>query len=122
MQHVDLGQDPNVTFITPTAPMSPATHGGRAKCLQRLVRLDLPVPKTVALSFDAVHRIAEGTLPDVAAIEFGCCKMRCIVWVTGACNVGLTFIAILGLMVEAIMHHHRNLAFVHEFSDVAFHQ
>ncbi|WP_371832346.1 pyruvate, phosphate dikinase [Rhodalgimonas zhirmunskyi] len=44
------------------------THGGRAKCLQRLVRLDLPVPTTVALSFDAVHRIAAGDLPDMQAL------------------------------------------------------
>ncbi|MHA6262633.1 putative PEP-binding protein [Arenibacterium sp. CAU 1754] len=48
--------------------MAAATHGGRAKCLQRLVRLDLPVPRTVALSFDAVHRIADGQLPDIAAV------------------------------------------------------
>jgi pyruvate,orthophosphate dikinase len=44
--------------ITPTTPMSDASHGVRAKCLQRLIRLDLPVPKTLALSFDAVRRIA----------------------------------------------------------------
>ncbi|MDA7427059.1 PEP-utilizing enzyme [Primorskyibacter aestuariivivens] len=48
--------------------MSPDTHGGRAKCLQRLVRMELPVPKTVALSFDAVHDIASGQMPDMAAI------------------------------------------------------
>jgi len=57
--------DPNITLITPDAPMSPATHGGRAKCLQRLFRLDLPVPTTVALSFDAVHGLAAGDLPDM---------------------------------------------------------
>lgn len=61
-------EDPNITLITPTAPMSPDTHGGRAKCLQRLVRLDLPVPQTVALSFDAVRAIAHGTLPDMSAL------------------------------------------------------
>ncbi|WP_094037257.1 putative PEP-binding protein [Antarctobacter heliothermus] len=48
--------------------MSTPTHGGRAKCLQRLVRLDLPVPRTVALSFDAVHRIAAGRFPDMPAL------------------------------------------------------
>ncbi|MCH2163457.1 MAG: pyruvate, phosphate dikinase [Marinovum sp.] len=63
-----LTNNPNVTPITPTAPMAANTHGGRAKCLQRLVRLDLPVPKTVALSFDAVHRIAAGDLPDIEKI------------------------------------------------------
>ncbi|MDT0682617.1 putative PEP-binding protein [Roseicyclus sp. F158] len=53
------------TLITPTASMSAAVHGGRAKCLQRLVRLGLPVPRTVALSYDVVHRIAEGHMPDL---------------------------------------------------------
>ncbi|MDG1867597.1 MAG: PEP-utilizing enzyme [Yoonia sp.] len=57
-----------VTLITPTAPMSPEVHGGRAKCLQRLVRLDMPVPLTVALSFDAVHQIAIGNMPDMDAL------------------------------------------------------
>ncbi|WP_425099114.1 putative PEP-binding protein [Tropicibacter sp. S64] len=59
---------PDVTIITATSPMTPSSHGGRAKCLQRLVRLDLPVPHTVALSFDAVHRIAAGEMPDVDAM------------------------------------------------------
>ncbi|MBY6115770.1 pyruvate, phosphate dikinase [Mameliella alba] len=48
--------------------MSTPTHGGRAKCLQRLVRLHMPVPRTVALSFDAVHRIAAGKFPDTDAL------------------------------------------------------
>ena len=59
---------PPVTPITPTAAMSSATHGGRAKCLQRLIRLDMPVPVTVALSFDAVRGIAKGQMPDIGAI------------------------------------------------------
>ena len=58
-------ENPDITFITATAPVTTTTHGGRAKCLQRLVRLDLPVPKTVALSFDEVHRIAAGDMPDM---------------------------------------------------------
>ena len=58
--------DPHITLITPDAPMSAATHGGRAKCLQRLVRLELPVPTTVALSFEAVHGLAAGEQPDMA--------------------------------------------------------
>jgi pyruvate,orthophosphate dikinase len=57
-----------VTLITPTAAMSPAMHGGRAKCLQRLLRLDMPVPATVALSFDAVRGIAAGRMPDISQI------------------------------------------------------
>lgn len=62
---------PDSVLITPTAPIANHTHGGRAKCLQRLVRLDLPVPTTVALSFEAVHAIANGGMPDLAAIV-GC--------------------------------------------------
>lgn len=57
-----------VTLITPTAPMSAAVHGGRAKCLQRLIRLGMPVPTTVALSFHAVHAIARGQMPDISGI------------------------------------------------------
>ncbi|MHC0053206.1 putative PEP-binding protein [Actibacterium sp. D379-3] len=52
------------TIIAPTADIAVARHGGRAKCLQRLIRLGMPVPRTVALSFDAVHRIAAGQMPD----------------------------------------------------------
>ena len=63
-----MQNDPDTTLVTPTAPIHNATHGGRAKCLQRLARLELPVPTTVALSFSAVQRIAKGHLPDIAAI------------------------------------------------------
>ena len=62
------GDDPDITLITPTAPLATPTHGGRAKCLQRLVRLDLPVPRTVALSFATVHGIAAGRMPDLDAL------------------------------------------------------
>ncbi|MFA8384394.1 MAG: putative PEP-binding protein [Pelagibaca sp.] len=60
--------------------MSTPTHGGRAKCLQRLVRLDLPVPRTVALSFEAVHQIASGYRPDVSGIlaEFDTNALLCV--------------------------------------------
>ncbi|WP_074736414.1 putative PEP-binding protein [Ruegeria halocynthiae] len=56
------------------------THGGRAKCLQRLVRLDMPVPRTVALSFDAVQQIAKGDIPDIAAImeQFDAETLLCV--------------------------------------------
>lgn len=60
--------DPHTTFVTQTAPIANDTHGGRAKCLQRLVRLDLPVPPTVALSFPTVEKIAKGDLPDVDSV------------------------------------------------------
>ena len=75
-----MQNNPHTTLITPTAPVTAATHGGRAKCLQRLVRLDLPVPRTVALSFDAVHRIAQGDLPDISAIlgEFSPETLLCV--------------------------------------------
>ena len=43
-------------------------HGWRAKCLQRLIRLDLPVPRTVALSCDSVRAIAAGQMPDTGRL------------------------------------------------------
>ncbi|MDF1801987.1 putative PEP-binding protein [Thalassovita sp.] len=72
--------DPDITLITPVAPVATSTHGGRAKCLQRLVRLDLPVPKTVALSFDAVHRIAAGETLDTQDLlkPFGPSALVCV--------------------------------------------
>ncbi|WP_422395928.1 pyruvate, phosphate dikinase [Roseovarius rhodophyticola] len=72
--------DPNITLITPGAPMAASTHGGRAKCLQRLVRLELPVPRTVALSFDAVNAIAAGETPDMSALlqPFGDSAVLCV--------------------------------------------
>jgi len=57
-----------LTLITPTAAMSAEVHGGRAKCLQRLIRLEMPVPMTVALSFDTVRSIAQGHMPDMDAL------------------------------------------------------
>ncbi|MDA5093514.1 pyruvate, phosphate dikinase [Aliiroseovarius sp. KMU-50] len=60
----DLG----FTEITPSAPIYTSEHGGRAKCLQRLIRLEMPVPLTVALSFDAVHGVSAGDLPDLDAL------------------------------------------------------
>jgi len=54
--------------ITNSAPIASRSHGWRAKCLQRLVRLDMPVPKTVALSFDAVRAIAAGAMPELGSL------------------------------------------------------
>jgi pyruvate, orthophosphate dikinase len=54
--------------VTATAAISRAVHGWRAKCLQRLIRLDMPVPLTVALSAGAVRAIAAGQQPDSRAI------------------------------------------------------
>jgi pyruvate,orthophosphate dikinase len=63
-----MEMNPDITLVTPTAPIATATHGGRAKCLQRLVRLDLRVPRTVALSFDTVRAIATGQTPDLKSV------------------------------------------------------
>nr|WP_254449094.1 putative PEP-binding protein [Thalassococcus sp. S3] len=68
MEGTAVHTNPHTTLITPVAPVATRTHGGRAKCLQRLVRLDLPVPRTVALSFEAVQRIARGDMPDIDAV------------------------------------------------------
>ena len=54
--------------VDPTANVATHTHGGRAKCLQRLIRLDLPVPQTVALPFATVRHIASGEEIDTQAI------------------------------------------------------
>ncbi len=56
------------SLITPAAAISTETHGGRAKRLQRLLRLGLPVPDTIALGFETVRRIAYGKPPDMRAI------------------------------------------------------
>ena len=62
--------DPIADFavITPTARIAAETHGWRAKCLQRLVRLDLPVPRTVALPVATVRAIAGGQGVDTRGI------------------------------------------------------
>ncbi|MEL7183828.1 MAG: pyruvate, phosphate dikinase, partial [Pseudomonadota bacterium] len=59
---------PRFTEITPTADISGNRHGKRAKCLQRLIRMDLPVPQTVALPFATVRDIAEGQMPDLRTL------------------------------------------------------
>lgn len=64
-KHVDLEQ---FVVIDETAPVAATTHGGRAKCLQRLIRLNLPVPLTVALPFTTVRAIATGMQVDTQAI------------------------------------------------------
>lgn len=54
--------------ITPTAAIQRSMHGNRAKCLQRLVRLGMPVPQTVALSTPMVRALAAGQRVDLAEI------------------------------------------------------
>ncbi len=59
---------PDFVEITPTADIRKDRHGNRAKCLQRLIRLDLPVPHTVALSFDTVRAVGDGRMPDLESL------------------------------------------------------
>ncbi|NNE81120.1 MAG: pyruvate, phosphate dikinase [Silicimonas sp.] len=54
--------------VDDTAPLADETHGGRAKCLQRLIRLNLPVPLTVALPFATVRALAQANPVDTHAI------------------------------------------------------
>jgi pyruvate,orthophosphate dikinase len=56
------------TLITPSAKISSRAHGWRAKCLQRLLRLDLPVPATVCLPAVTVRAIAGGNTVNVGAV------------------------------------------------------
>ncbi|MFT3689781.1 putative PEP-binding protein [Paenirhodobacter sp.] len=65
LKHADLA---DFTEITPTAQIETGRHGWRAKCLQRLIRLDMPVPQTVALPTETVRAIAAGQLPDTQRI------------------------------------------------------
>ena len=62
--------DPIPAFIEilPDARMSSEVHGWHAKCLQRLVRLGLPVPKSVALPAFTVRAIAAGHGIDAAGV------------------------------------------------------
>jgi pyruvate,orthophosphate dikinase len=62
--------DPITDFaeITPAAGITTQTHGWRAKCLQRLVRLDMPVPRTVSLPATTVQAIAAGRALDCIGV------------------------------------------------------
>ncbi|MDP4033528.1 MAG: putative PEP-binding protein [Pseudorhodobacter sp.] len=62
--------DPLTDFaeITATTRITATSHGWRAKCLQRLIRLDLPVPRTVALPASTVRAIAAGQPVDCAGV------------------------------------------------------
>ena len=59
---------PEFTEVTPTAEIRAASHGWRAKCLQRLIRLEMPVPTTVALPAQTIRTIAAGHSFDARAI------------------------------------------------------
>lgn len=64
----DMSEITGFSEITPTASISADRHGGRAKCLQRLIRLDMPVPLTLALDFATVHALSQGDMPDTDAM------------------------------------------------------
>jgi pyruvate,orthophosphate dikinase len=64
-KHADFAE---FVELTPGAAVSLNRHGWRAKCLQRLIRLDLPVPRTVALPCETVRAIAAGQMPDTQAL------------------------------------------------------
>ncbi|MEM6275657.1 MAG: pyruvate, phosphate dikinase, partial [Pseudomonadota bacterium] len=66
MQQKEIATD--IAPITETAFMKARHHGGRAKCLQRLIRLGMPVPVTSALCFETVKGIAEGRPVNLADI------------------------------------------------------
>ena len=53
---------PHILEITPSAPVDTTVHGWRAKCLQRLIRMDLPVPRSFAIPAAAVRDIAAGRM------------------------------------------------------------
>jgi pyruvate, orthophosphate dikinase len=64
-KHADFAE---FTEITPSSGIEAARHGWRAKCLQRLIRLEMPVPKVIALPTDTVRAIAAGAMPDTRAL------------------------------------------------------
>ena len=57
-----------IALVTAMAPITAGRHGERAKCLQRLIRLGLPVPITVALPFETVRAVAQGGRLDMDAL------------------------------------------------------
>jgi len=68
MQKHDIPHLTDFTLITPTAQIKAEAHGWRAKCLQRLIRLELPVPRVVALPAATVRAIAGGMGVDTGDI------------------------------------------------------
>lgn len=64
-QHFEIA---DFSEILPAAAIAVSHHGWRAKCLQRLVRLEFPVPQTVALSFPAVRNVSSGRGIDIGGL------------------------------------------------------
>ncbi|MBC9247019.1 pyruvate, phosphate dikinase [Paracoccus sp. 11-3] len=66
-----MRDSPDLTEITPSAGIERHHHGWRAKCLQRLIRLELPVPRSFAIPASTVAGIASGRripLPELRAL------------------------------------------------------
>jgi pyruvate,orthophosphate dikinase len=61
-------ENEDFVVIDESTVLAANTHGGRAKCLQRLLRLNLPVPLTVALPFSSVRKLASGGMVDTAGV------------------------------------------------------
>ncbi|MCF3974076.1 pyruvate, phosphate dikinase [Paracoccus sp. EGI L200073] len=59
----------DIIEITPSAQVDPQRHGWRAKCLQRLIRMELPVPRSFAISAASVQAIAAGHPVAMAAVQ-----------------------------------------------------
>lgn len=66
---MDMPVNTNLTRITPSAAIDRACHGWRAKCLQRLIRMDLPVPASFALPATTVQAIANGQRIDLSPLR-----------------------------------------------------
>ncbi|SHM46019.1 pyruvate phosphate dikinase [Paracoccus solventivorans] len=66
---MDQPAELSIVEITPSAPVAALVHGWRAKCLQRLVRMDLPVPRSFAIPASAVRAIAAGRPLPAAELE-----------------------------------------------------
>ncbi|WBU52338.1 putative PEP-binding protein [Paracoccus sp. SCSIO 75233] len=62
--------DPSdIVEIAACAAVGADVHGWRAKCLQRLVRMDLPVPRSFAIAAKAVRAMAQGARPEAQALS-----------------------------------------------------
>ena len=66
---MDMQDCPDLLEITPSAGIERARHGWRAKCLQRLVRMDLPVPRSFAIPASTVQQIASGRRAGLTGLD-----------------------------------------------------
>lgn len=66
---MDMRPSPALTLIAPSAEIDRETHGWRAKCLQRLIRMDMPVPVSFSLPAGTVQAIAAGQHVDLRKLS-----------------------------------------------------